>query len=135
VRTLALVTVLALGAASVQAHHSYAATYVDGATLRLEGTVAAIDFQNPHSVLHIDIIAPTGRNETWSAEWAPVSLLTREGISPGTLKTADRLIVVGSPARDSADHRLRLRGIVRPRDGWKWGEAIELEVVGHAELQ
>jgi hypothetical protein len=41
--------------------------------------------------------------------------VTRESLKPG-----DHVVVTGQPGRDPSEHRIRLQGIVRPSDGWKW---------------
>jgi hypothetical protein len=42
------------------------------------------------------------------------------GIARDTLKVGDHVIVTGNPGRTVADHRLRMRSILRPKDGFKW---------------
>src|SRR5665213_1411261 len=42
------------------------------------------------------------------------------GVTHDTLKPGDKVIVVGNPGRNPADHRIRMQSIERPSDGWKW---------------
>ena len=37
-----------------------------------------------------------------------------------TLKAGDHVIITGNPGRTSEDHRIRMRSIFRPKDGFKW---------------
>ena len=46
----------------------------------------------------------------------------RSVLADATLKPGDRVIVTGDPGRDDGQWRMRLRTIVRPRDGWRWSE-------------
>ena len=46
--------------------------------------------------------------------------LTRETLKPG-----DHVIITGNPGRNPEDHRLRMRTITRPSDGWKWGGTFD----------
>ena len=55
----------------------------------------------------------------WGAiEWAAAGQLT--GITRDTLKPGDHVIITGNPGRTVEDHRLRMRSILRPKDGFKW---------------
>jgi thiamine monophosphate kinase len=47
--------------------------------------------------------------------------LRQQDITRETLKPGDHVIITGNPGRNPADHRLRLRKIERPSDGWEWG--------------
>ena len=44
------------------------------------------------------------------------------GISPDA---GDHVIITGNPGRNPEDHRLRMRTITRPSDGWKWGGTFD----------
>ena len=43
-----------------------------------------------------------------------------QGVAGDTLRYGDQVIVTGSPGRNPEDHRMRMRSIERPKDGWKW---------------
>jgi thiamine monophosphate kinase len=59
-----------------------------------------------------------GQMQRWAIEWAAAGQLN--GITRETLKPGDHVIVSGNPGRTAADHRLRMRSILRPKDGFKW---------------
>jgi hypothetical protein len=63
------VTLVAAGM-TARAHHSFAATYEESKTVKIEGKLVQFMFRNPHSFVHI----MPGRNSggRWSGE-APVS--------------------------------------------------------------
>jgi hypothetical protein len=112
---LAAATTPALG------HHSFPATYLVDKTETIEGTVVQFMFRNPHSFVHVMTIdKKTGKTTTWAVEWGAGGALANDKIMQNTLKPGDKVIVIGNPARDSAAHRLRMRSIERPSDGWKW---------------
>ena len=46
--------------------------------------------------------------------------LSTQGLTATALKAGDHVIVVGSPGRNAEDHRMRMKSITRPKDGWKW---------------
>lgn len=104
-------------------HHSFAATYKEGETQKIEGTVVQFLFRNPHSFLHVDAPDEKGVMQTWAIEWGAGGQLGRQGVTRDSLKPGDHIIVIGQPGRNPEDHRMRLVSISRPADGWKWGGA------------
>jgi hypothetical protein len=61
-----------------------------------------------------------GQAVDYRAEWAGAGRLAQQGITADTLKPGDRVIVGGSPGRDASAHRIHLKSIQRPADGWSW---------------
>lgn len=111
----ALVLAMLLGGPAL-AHHSYA-EFDTAQTVSVEGTVTNVLYANPHVMLQIT----TGEAKTYAAEWANVGSLQAGGVSQGTLRVGDRLIVSGNPARDPQVLKLaRLSEVQRPADGWRW---------------
>jgi len=51
--------------------------------------------------------------------------LSTQGLAATTLKVGDHVIVVGAPGRDPEDHRMRMRSIERPKDGFKWNGTFQ----------
>ena len=113
-----------LGAAvcvPAQAHHSFPATYMVDQTVTIQGTVVQFLFRNPHSFVHVMAKDPkSGQNVVWAVEWGAGGALGADNVKHDTLRPGDKVIVTGNPARDAASHRLRMRAIERPSDGWKW---------------
>lgn len=103
-----------------QAHHSFPATYKVDEETKIQGTVKAFLFRNPHSFLHVEARDKGGKMVTWAVEWAAGGALSAQGVSAGTLKPGDKVNITGNPARDAASHRLRMTAVERPSDGWKW---------------
>jgi hypothetical protein len=111
--------ILMLLAASVSsvaayAHHSFAGSYVEDQSVRLEGTVAEFNIRNPHSFISIEVTDKDGKSTRWGGEWGGVTQLSQGGINRFTLKIGDKIIVDGAPARDSSDHKVLVRKVVRP---------------------
>jgi hypothetical protein len=118
----ALVLAGVLGSASAPsfAHHSFPATYQVDKMVTIQGTVVQFLFRNPHSFVHVMAEDKDGKMVTWAVEWGAGSTLGSSSITHDTLKPGDKVIVTGNPARDEASHRLRMRSISRPADGWNW---------------
>jgi hypothetical protein len=107
------------------AHHSFAATYFEDKTQKIEGNLVQFLYRNPHSFVHVEGPDEKGVMQRWAVEWGAGGQLGRQGVTRETLKPGDRVIVVGNPGRNPDDHRLRMVNITRPSDGWKWGGTFD----------
>ena len=96
------------------AHHSFAGTYMEAKVVTIEGTVAEFNIRNPHSFISIEVTDKDGNTSRWGGEWGGVTQLSQGGINRFTLKIGDKIIVDGAPARDSSDHKVLVRKVVRP---------------------
>jgi hypothetical protein len=127
-RTL-LVLVMAAGAVGsggrAYAHHSFAATYFEDKTEKIEGNLVQFLFRNPHSFVHVEAEDEQGVVQRWAVEWGAGGQLGRQGVTRDSLKPGDHVIIVGNPGRNPEDHRMRMVTISRPSDGWKWGGSFE----------
>lgn len=108
------------GSLPAQAHHSFPATYMVDQMVTIQGTVVQFLFRNPHSFVHVMAPDEKGNMVVWAVEWGAGSTLGAASIKNDTLKPGDKVIVTGNPARDASSHRLRMRAIERPSDGFKW---------------
>jgi hypothetical protein len=126
-RNLCVLIVLGSVALGVRAyaHHSFAATYLEDQEMTIEGDLVQFLYRNPHSFVHV--MAPDSNKEMqrWAVEWGGGGQLNQQGVTRETLKPGDHVIVTGNPGRNPSDHRLRMRSITRPKDGWKWGGNFE----------
>lgn len=102
------------------AHHSFASTYVEDQKITVEGDVLQFLYRNPHSFLQVEAKDADGKMVRWAVEWGGGGQLGSQGVQRETLRPGDHVILVGQPARDPSDHRLRLMKITRPSDGWTW---------------
>jgi len=107
-----------LSSATAYAHHSFAATCITDKEVKIEGDMIQFMFRNPHSFVHMNGPDEKGVMQRWAIEWAAAGQLT--GITRDTLKPGDHVVITGNPGRTEADHRLRMRSIFRPKDGFKW---------------
>ena len=104
----------------VDAHHSFAATYLEGKQLSIEGELLQFVYRNPHALLQIMALDSNRQMQRWTVEWEARAQLDQAGVTSMTLRPGDRVVITGNPGRNATDHWLRAQKIVRPKDGWKW---------------
>lgn len=84
----------------VLAHHSFA-QFDTERTVELVGTMRALEWQNPHSWIWIDILKPDGSSETWGGEFGGgPSSLPRDGLTRSMIQPGDKITLTLYPARD-----------------------------------
>jgi hypothetical protein len=108
VRINALLAVSLCGVAvagPVSAHHSIQAQFDVYKTFNISGTVARIEFVNPHSYLTLNVKAADGKVQKWAFEMTGLAGLRKAGLSRadrGGLKPGDEVTVTALAARDGS---------------------------------
>lgn len=97
------------------AHHSFASIYDSGKTVTLTATVREFQFINPHPFLIVEVRNDAGERQTWRAEMDNRFELEEIGITRGTFRPGDQVIVSGSPGR-SQGFIMYLWRLERPAD-------------------
>jgi hypothetical protein len=111
-RCTALLAVSLCGLACPQpasAHHSIQAQFDINKTFTISGTVARIEFINPHSYLTVNVKDADGKIQKWAFEMTGLAGLRRAGLSRadrGGLKPGDELTVVALAPRDGSNSGL-----------------------------
>ncbi|HEY3517509.1 MAG TPA: DUF6152 family protein [Gammaproteobacteria bacterium] len=110
-----------LSSAGTSAHHSFTATYDESKTVTIEGELVQFMFRNPHAFVHVMAPDESGTMHRWGVEWGGAGALTGQGVTRDSLKPGDHVIITGNPGRNPADHRVRMKSLRRPADGFGWG--------------
>jgi len=100
---LSMAVVLAIPVARMAAHHSFEAEYDDKKPVSLKGTVAKLDWMNPHIWVHIDARDDNGKVTRWSCEGGNPNSLKRSGWTRDAVKQGDQITIDGFRAKDGTN--------------------------------
>ena len=90
---------LLLATASLQAHHSFSATYDGNKPITLRGTIVKMGWQNPHAHLYVDVKNADGKVVTWEVESAGPTTLMKQGLRKEDFVGAE-VVIKGFLAKD-----------------------------------
>ena len=94
---------LAGTAASVSAHHAFAAEFDADRPVNFEGTVTKMEWVNPHVWIHMDVAKPDGSTESWAFEGGTPNVLFRRGFTKQSLLPGTKILVDGYQAKDGSN--------------------------------
>ena len=107
-RTKLAIAVAALGcflvatAASLSAHHAFAAEFDANKPVTMKGTVTKMEWVNPHAWIHIAVKKPDGTMEEWMIEAGTPNTLFRRGLTKQSLQPGMEVLVDGYQSKDGA---------------------------------
>ena len=103
---LAIAGAVLLTPVPTQAHHAFAAEFDANRPIAVKGTIARVDWINPHAWIHVDVKNKEGKVERWMFELTNVGSLSRRGVTkttpemkPGTEIEAEGFLSKGQPRR------------------------------------
>ena len=86
----------------VSGHHAFAAEFDATKPIKLRGTVAKMEWINPHTWIHLDVKTPSGKVERWMIEGGPPNALFRRGFTRDSLPNGVEILVEGFRAKDGS---------------------------------
>jgi hypothetical protein len=106
---IAAVTAWMLSAStSLDGHHSASAEFDAAKKIKITGTIAKIDWMNPHTIFHMDATDGTGTPAKWSWELPSPNQLMRAGWMRDSMKIGELITVEGIHARDGSNHGMAM---------------------------
>lgn len=124
-----MLVIASMSCVAAYAHHSFAGSYIEDQTVKIEGTVAEFNIRNPHSFISVEVVDKDGKTTRWGGEWGGVTQLSQGGINRFTLKIGEKIIIDGAPARDSSEHKVLVRAVTRPATAttpeFKWNGRVQ----------
>jgi hypothetical protein len=108
------IAVLGVAAASsTQAHHAFAAEFDANQPVTLHGTVARMEWINPHTWMHVDVVEDDGTVTRWMIEGGTPNTLMRRGFTRESVSVGTEIVVEGFRARNGAN-RANGRDLILP---------------------
>jgi len=96
----ALVTLVAVVALPVGAHHSTAA-FDNDRVVRIEGTVTQFRWINPHASFKVEGTAEGGLDGLWTVEMTAANVLANQGWRRSALTVGDKIVAYVNPLREA----------------------------------
>jgi hypothetical protein len=90
-------------AGSASAHHAFSAEFDANAPVEFKGTVTKMEWINPHSWIHVDVVTDEGEVEQWMVEGGAPNAILRRGFTADSLKAGTVIHVEGFRARDGSN--------------------------------
>ena len=106
VAALIVLAGLAIASRAVLAHHAFGAEFDPNAPIRLQGKVVRLEWVNPHTWIHIEVVKD-GKPEEWMVEGGTPNTLQRNGITRESIQVGTIIVVSGYKAKDG---RMRANG-------------------------
>ena len=100
---LGVVAVLALGGASLSAHHSFAAEFDINKPVTLSGTVTKIEWVNPHVYVYLDVKDANGKVTPWSLSSLGPAAARRAGVTRANFGQGQTVTILGYHAKDGSN--------------------------------
>ncbi len=82
------------------AHHSFSLEFDATKQVTFQGVVTKVEWMSPHIYFYLDVKEGRSKVVNWIFESAGPNALARRGWNRNTLKTGDRITVVGYRAKD-----------------------------------
>ncbi|HEY7187215.1 MAG TPA: DUF6152 family protein [Vicinamibacterales bacterium] len=115
---LAICGLILAAAVPAMAHHAFGAEFDPNKPVLLKGKVKKVEWVNPHTWIHLEVVKPDGSKEVWMIEGGSPNSLLRRGVTRESVAVGIDLVVDGYQARDNTLLRANGRNITYP-DGRK----------------
>jgi Family of unknown function (DUF6152) len=90
-----------VGVTPMHAHHSFAATFDRDKPITVKATISEVRWENPHSLIYVEVKDQKGHIEKWTFESYPPSVLYRKGLRQNRLKPGAEVTLKGFRARNT----------------------------------
>jgi hypothetical protein len=108
---LGTAAVLFMAAPPVAAHHAFGAEFDATRPLLLKGKIVKMEWVNPHTWIHVEIVKDDGTKEVWMVEGGSPNSLLRRGATKESLPVGLDVIVDGYQSRDHSLLRANARNV------------------------
>jgi uncharacterized protein DUF6152 len=92
-----------LAAMPLRAHHAFEAEFDQKRPVHLKGKVTSMEWINPHSWIHIDVVGEDGKVTNWMVECGSPNIMLRRGFTKESLLPGTELSVDGYQAKNGSN--------------------------------
>ena len=85
---------------NVEAHHAFSSEFDADRPFRVKGTIVRVEWINPHSWVHVDVVQEDGLLVPWMMEGGTPNTLLRAGLTRSILQPGTEVIVRGYHSKD-----------------------------------
>jgi hypothetical protein len=89
--------------ATASAHHAFSAEFDANRPVELTGKVVKMEWINPHSWIHLEVMNDAGETVVWMIEGGAPNALLRRGFNRDSLPTGTEIRVQGFQAKDGSN--------------------------------
>ena len=93
------------------AHHAFGSEFDSDRPVILKGKIVKIEWINPHTWIHVEIVKEDGTKETWMCEGGSPNTLLRRGANKNTFPEGTEIVIDGYQARDHTEMRANARNV------------------------
>jgi hypothetical protein len=94
---------LLASAAPSAAHHAFSTEFDANQPITLRGTIARVEWINPHAWIHLDVKNESGTVESWMIEAGSPNTLVRRGLTRESIPAGTEVIVFGYRHRNGSN--------------------------------
>ena len=85
---------------NVEAPHAFSSEFDADRPFRVKGTIVRVEWINPHSWVHVDVVQEDGLLVPWMMEGGTPNTLLRAGLTRSILQPGTEVIVRGYQSKD-----------------------------------
>jgi len=90
-------------AGTAAAHHAFSTEFDASQPVTLRGTIASVEWINPHAFIHLDVKRDDGTIEKWMIEAGSPNTLVRRGLTRDSIAPGTEVIVFGYRHRNGSN--------------------------------
>ncbi len=88
--------------APTRAHHAFSTEFDANQPVTLRGTIASVEWINPHAFINLDVKRDDGKVDRWRIEAGSPNTLVRRGLTRDSIQPGTEVVVFGYRHRNGS---------------------------------